>query len=48
MEKRRQLLLQKMQLEAERERLQERLAEQEDRLERQSLLLSQSRVRSGT
>lgn len=46
-EKRHQLLLQKMQLEAERERLQARLAEQEERLERQSALLNQSRLRSG-
>ncbi|XP_075870429.1 protein hinderin isoform X2 [Nelusetta ayraudi] len=44
--KRHQLLLQKMQLEVERERLQERLAEQEERLDRQSQLLNQSRLRS--
>lgn len=43
-EKRHQLLLQKMQLEAERERLQARLAEQEERLRRQSQLLNQSRL----
>lgn len=44
-EKRHQLLLQKMQLEAERERLQARLAEQEERLDRQNQLLNQSRLR---
>lgn len=45
-EKRHQLLLQKMQLEVERERLQVRLAEQEDRLSRQKQPLQQSRLRS--
>lgn len=43
-EKRHQLLLQKMQLEVERERLQARLAEQEERLNRQNQQLRQSRV----
>ncbi|XP_070815896.1 protein hinderin [Chaetodon trifascialis] len=43
-EKRHQLLLQKMQLEMERERLQARLAEQEERLNRQNQQLSQSRL----
>ncbi|XP_056130901.1 protein hinderin isoform X2 [Lampris incognitus] len=43
-EKRHQLLLQKMQLEVERERLQVRLAEQEERLLRQNLQLRQSRL----
>ncbi|KAM3621556.1 uncharacterized protein V6R79_012777 [Siganus canaliculatus] len=43
-EKRHQLLLQKMQLEAERERLQARLVEQEERLTRQSQQLRQSRL----
>ncbi|XP_044204334.1 protein hinderin [Thunnus albacares] len=41
-EKRHQLLLQKMQLEMERERLQARLAEQEERLNRQNQQLHQS------
>lgn len=45
-EKRHQLLLQKMQLEEEREKLQARLAEQEQRLSRQSQLLRQSRLDS--
>ncbi|CAJ1051522.1 protein hinderin [Xyrichtys novacula] len=43
-EKRHQLLLQKMQLEMERERLQARLAEQEERLRRQNQQLHQSRL----
>ena len=43
-EKRHQLLLQKMQLETERERLQARLAEQEERLNRQNQQLRQSRL----
>lgn len=43
-EKRHQLLLQKMQLEIERERLQARLAEQEERLNRQNQQLCQSRL----
>ncbi|XP_071372681.1 protein hinderin isoform X2 [Centroberyx affinis] len=43
-EKRHQLLLQKMQLEMERERLQARLAEQEDQLRRQNQQLRQSRL----
>lgn len=43
-EKRHQLLLQKMQLEVERERLQARLAEQEERLDRQNQQLRQSRL----
>lgn len=43
-EKRHQLLLQKMQLETERERLQLRLAEQEERLNRQNQQLLQSRL----
>ncbi|XP_059183878.1 protein hinderin [Centropristis striata] len=43
-EKRHQLLLQKMQLEMERERLQARLAEQEERLNRQNQQLRQSRL----
>ncbi|KAM9859951.1 protein hinderin [Aulostomus maculatus] len=43
-EKRHQLLLQKMQLEMERERLQARLAEQEERLNRQNQQLFQSRL----
>lgn len=43
-EKRHQLLLQKMQLETERERLQARLAEQEERLNRQNQQLHQSRL----
>ncbi|KAM7401791.1 hypothetical protein PAMP_017070 [Pampus punctatissimus] len=43
-EKRHQLLLQKMQLEMERERLQARLAEQEERLNRQNQQLHQSRL----
>ncbi|XP_070704300.1 protein hinderin [Pempheris klunzingeri] len=43
-EKRHQLLLQKMQLEMERERLQARLAEQEERLNRQNQQLCQSRL----
>ena len=43
-EKRHQLLLQKLQLEAERERLQTRLAEQEERLARQDQQLRQSRL----
>ncbi|CAL8337992.1 unnamed protein product [Lota lota] len=43
-EKRHQLLLQKLQLEAERERLQARLAEQEERLARQGQQLRQSRL----
>ncbi|XP_076027114.1 protein hinderin [Genypterus blacodes] len=42
--KRHQLLLQKMQLEVEKERLQERLAEQEERLHRQNMQLCQSRM----
>ncbi|XP_061640238.1 protein hinderin isoform X2 [Phyllopteryx taeniolatus] len=41
-EKRHQLLLQKMQLEMEREKLQTRLADQEERLSRQNQQLSQS------
>lgn len=46
-EKRHQLLLQKMQLEVERERLQVRLAEQEEeRLGRQNQPLQQSRLHS--
>lgn len=45
-EKRHQLLLQKMQLEVERERLQVRLAEQEVRLGRQNQPLQQSRLHS--
>uniref|UniRef100_UPI0037E6F805 protein hinderin n=1 Tax=Semicossyphus pulcher TaxID=241346 RepID=UPI0037E6F805 len=43
-EKRHQLLLQKMQLEMEREKLQARLAEQEERLSRQNQQLLQSRL----
>ncbi|XP_074484159.1 protein hinderin [Sebastes fasciatus] len=43
-EKRHQLLMQKMQLETERERLQARLAEQEERLNRQNQQLRQSRL----
>lgn len=43
-EKRHQLLLQKMQLETERERLQARLAEQEERLSRQTEQLRQSQL----
>jgi 1-acyl-sn-glycerol-3-phosphate acyltransferase len=43
-EKRHQLLLQKLQLEAEKERLQTRLAEQEERLARQGQQLRQSRL----
>ncbi|XP_030276948.1 protein hinderin isoform X2 [Sparus aurata] len=43
-EKRHQLLLQKMQLEMEREKLQARLAEQEERLNRQNQQLQQSRL----
>ncbi|XP_072238700.1 protein hinderin isoform X2 [Leuresthes tenuis] len=43
-EKRHQLLLQKMQLEMERERLQARLTEQEERLNRQTEQLRQSRL----
>ncbi|CAN9512426.1 unnamed protein product [Ophioblennius macclurei] len=43
-EKKNQLLLQKMQLEMEREKIQARLAEQEERLRRQSLQLRQSRL----
>ncbi|XP_059925285.1 protein hinderin isoform X3 [Gadus macrocephalus] len=43
-EKRHQLLLQKLQLEAEKERLQTRLAEQEERLARQGTQLRQSRL----
>ncbi|KAE8298110.1 hypothetical protein D5F01_LYC02598 [Larimichthys crocea] len=43
-ERRHQLLLQKMQLEMERERLQARLAEQEERLNRQNQQLCQSRL----
>ncbi|XP_034547824.1 protein hinderin [Notolabrus celidotus] len=43
-EKRHQLLLQKMQLEMERERLQARLAEQEERLHRQNQQLHASRL----
>ncbi|XP_022601120.1 protein hinderin isoform X1 [Seriola dumerili] len=43
-EKRHQLLLQKMQLEMERERLQARLDEQEERLNRQKQQLCQSRL----
>lgn len=43
-EKKHQLLLQKMQLEAEREKLQARLAEQEERLIRQNQQLRQSRL----
>ncbi|KAK9529348.1 hypothetical protein VZT92_013448 [Zoarces viviparus] len=43
-EKRHQLLLQKMQLETERERLHARLAEQEERLNRQNQELRQSRL----
>uniref|UniRef100_A0A8C2Z1V7 Zgc:162344 n=1 Tax=Cyclopterus lumpus TaxID=8103 RepID=A0A8C2Z1V7_CYCLU len=45
-EKRHQVLLQKMQLEMEREVLQARLAEQEERLSRQSQELHQSRLDS--
>uniref|UniRef100_A0A3Q2XXP2 Zgc:162344 n=2 Tax=Hippocampus comes TaxID=109280 RepID=A0A3Q2XXP2_HIPCM len=43
-EKRQQLLLQKMQLELEREKLQTRLADQEERLSRQNQQLCQSRL----
>ncbi|XP_073324888.1 protein hinderin [Pagrus major] len=43
-EKRHQLLLQKMQLEMEREKLQARLAEQEERLNRQNQQIQQSRL----
>lgn len=43
-EKRHQLLLQKMQLEVERERLQVRLVQQEERLSRQNQQLQQSRL----
>lgn len=43
-DKRHQLLLQKMQLETEREKLQARLAEQEERLNRQNQELHQSRL----
>lgn len=43
-EKRHQLLLQKMQLETERERLQARLAEQEEKLHRQTEQLRQSQL----
>ncbi|XP_026161739.1 protein hinderin isoform X2 [Mastacembelus armatus] len=43
-EKRHQLLLQKMQLEGERERLQARLTEQEERLNRQNKQLHQSHL----
>ncbi|XP_012772867.1 protein hinderin isoform X1 [Maylandia zebra] len=43
-EKRHQLLLQKMQLEMERERLHARLAEQEERLQRQNQQLQQSHL----
>uniref|UniRef100_A0A3P8RV91 Zgc:162344 n=1 Tax=Amphiprion percula TaxID=161767 RepID=A0A3P8RV91_AMPPE len=43
-EKRHQLLLQKLQLEMERERLQARLTEQEERLNRQNQQLHQSRL----
>ncbi|XP_051932689.1 protein hinderin [Hippocampus zosterae] len=43
-EKRHQLLLQKMQLELEREKLQTRLADQEERLSRQNQQLCQSRL----
>ncbi|KAK5872838.1 hypothetical protein PBY51_013500 [Eleginops maclovinus] len=43
-EKRHQLLLQKMQLETERERLHARLAEQEERLNKQNQQLQQSRL----
>ncbi|XP_037108944.1 protein hinderin isoform X4 [Syngnathus acus] len=43
-EKRHQLLLQKMQLELEREKLQARLADQEERLSRQNQQLCQSRL----
>uniref|UniRef100_A0A3P9QB87 Zgc:162344 n=1 Tax=Poecilia reticulata TaxID=8081 RepID=A0A3P9QB87_POERE len=43
-EKRHQLLLQKMQLELEREKLQARLAEQEERFSRQTEQLRQSRL----
>ncbi|KAM8867697.1 protein hinderin [Synchiropus picturatus] len=43
-EKRHQLLVQRMQLEKEREKLQVRLAEQDERLNRQNQLLSQSRL----
>ncbi|XP_037346463.2 protein hinderin isoform X3 [Pungitius pungitius] len=43
-DKRHELLLQKMQLELEREKLQARLAEQEERLNRQSQELRQSRL----
>lgn len=43
-EKRHQLLLQKMQLEMERERLQARLDEQEEKLNRQKRQLCQSRL----
>ncbi|XP_068171653.1 protein hinderin [Antennarius striatus] len=45
-EKRHQLLLQKMQLEVEREKLQARLAEQEQRINRQNHQLRQSRLDS--
>lgn len=45
-EKRHQVFLQKMQLEVERERLQLRLAEQEQRLGRQNQPLQQSRLQS--
>uniref|UniRef100_A0A674MPX8 Zgc:162344 n=1 Tax=Takifugu rubripes TaxID=31033 RepID=A0A674MPX8_TAKRU len=45
-EKRHQLLLQKMQLEVERERLQVRLVQQEERLNRQNQQLQQSRLHS--
>ncbi|XP_077385860.1 protein hinderin isoform X2 [Festucalex cinctus] len=49
-EKRQQLLLQKMHLEMEREKLQTRLADQEERLSRQNQQLCQSRLdcQSGT
>ena len=43
-EKRHHLLLQKMQLEAEREKLQARLAEQEERINRQNQQLRQSHL----
>lgn len=43
-EKRHQLLLQKMQLEMERERLQARLIEQEERLNRQNQQLHQTHL----
>lgn len=45
-EKRHQLLLQKMQLEMERERLQARLIEQEERLNRQHQQLHQTHLDS--